>query len=735
MKKYLIGVALFTCVFLSLFPDTNMKELEDRLSRSTGNERIEILVELTNTYQNKDPKKVLKYGKEALELLETFPHQGHQVSLLNHISWANRNLGEYEEARKYGARAMEIAEKTENKTGYADALNNIGRAYKNLGNYSQAIDHSSRAQKIYEELGQQKGVANALDSIGTIYWKLSDYTRALDLLLKSCSIYETLGEKSGIAETYNNIGIIYWEVKDFDKSLEYYNKSWKIYEELGNQAGIAKILNNIAIIFNAQGKYSDALQFYGKSLKIKEDLGIQLGIANTLNNMGRVYEEKKDHQQALHYFRKSLKIKETINDRKGVASTIINISKIMRKFGRYKEALQYVNQGLAIATEINVKAEMKEAYEELSEIFEILRDYPKSLYYYKKYKEINDSIFNEINSKKMAEMQTRYDLEKKEKEISLLKKDREIHHLDLARQKNLKNSFIIISLLILIMVFVIYARYRLKIKVNRVLKKEMEDRKKAESELVKSRKLEAIGILVGGIAHDFNNLLAVTMGNLTMAIEDINNNDTSKAADMLTAAEKSSLQAAELVQKLITFSKGGWIIPQKLTLTTILESTMDHYPEMQPLLHSIHISPDLKAIYGDERHLREVIHNLLQNADEAMKDPKHVSIEAENIVLKAKNNFLLKQGEYVKLSITDNGRGIPQDHLEKIFDPYFSTKETVTQRGMGLGLAICYSVIKKHNGHIAVNSEPGKGTTVDLYLPVYSENQEEKRYRGRGVEG
>jgi len=252
------------------------------------------------------------------------------------------------------------------------------------------------------------------------------------------------------------------------------------------------------------------------------------------------------------------------------------------------------------------------------------------------------------------------------------------------------------------------------------LRKTEAERSRLYDELLTAKKMEAIGILAGGIAHDFNNLLSIIIGNISMAIEEIEDNPE-KAVKMLKIAEESSSQAADVAQKLITFSNGGWIIPRKIKLSTIFNNVIEYHPEMKPLLQNTFFSPELKPIYGDERQLREVIHNLLKNADEAAAEPKRITLKAENVTLSKKNNFSLKQGDYIKISITDNGRGIPQEHLGKIYDPYFSTKETVTRKGMGLGLAICYSIIKKHNGHIAVESEVGRGTTVNIHLPTFKE--------------
>jgi signal transduction histidine kinase len=190
----------------------------------------------------------------------------------------------------------------------------------------------------------------------------------------------------------------------------------------------------------------------------------------------------------------------------------------------------------------------------------------------------------------------------------------------------------------------------------------------------------------------------------------------------LKAVEKTCDQATELSQKLITISKDEGILGQKITLSEILESTADHYPGLKPLMRNLSIPFDLKPINGDERQLRQVIYNLLKNANQAMTEPKKVTIRAENIFLDKTNDFSLQEGDYIKIFIVDNGSGIPQEELGKIFVPYFSTNQNVTQKGRGLGLPFCYSIIKRHKGHITIKSQVGKGTTVEIYLPAYIEN-------------
>jgi PAS domain S-box-containing protein len=254
--------------------------------------------------------------------------------------------------------------------------------------------------------------------------------------------------------------------------------------------------------------------------------------------------------------------------------------------------------------------------------------------------------------------------------------------------------------------------------------KDISERKKLEEEILKTEKLESIGILAGGIAHDFNNLLSVMMGNISLAQLEVSPQD--KIYKFLSDLEKAALKAGELTGKFITFSRGGWLKKEQLTLSLLLKNVMASEPMLQVKTISYHIDiPDhLLPIHGDKRQLSQVILNLLLNAVEAIpgEEGGRIAVSAENTSITTENQFQLKPGEYVKVSIEDNGTGIPAEIMDKVFDPYFSTKEKNAQKGMGLGLALCYSIIKKHEGHIHLESEPGKGTTVFIYLPAFSNN-------------
>ena len=244
------------------------------------------------------------------------------------------------------------------------------------------------------------------------------------------------------------------------------------------------------------------------------------------------------------------------------------------------------------------------------------------------------------------------------------------------------------------------------------LKREIAEREKVEGDLLRAQKLESLGILAGGIAHDFNNLLASVMGNVSLAKLDIPPAD--RAYRHLTEAEQASLRARDLTQQLLTFSKGGTPVKTVASIAALIRESAGFALRGSRVKHDLQLPDDLWLIEADEAQMTQVINNLLINADQAMPEGGVISVSCENIALEAQEVPPIAAGKYVKITIADRGTGIPKEHLDKVFDPYFTTK----QRGSGLGLAVTYSIIRNHGGHISLESALGKGTTFRLYLPA-----------------
>lgn len=245
--------------------------------------------------------------------------------------------------------------------------------------------------------------------------------------------------------------------------------------------------------------------------------------------------------------------------------------------------------------------------------------------------------------------------------------------------------------------------------------RDITDEKNMEEEMQKSAKIESLGLLAGGIAHDFNNLLTSILGNVSLAKACSGSNE--KVTKLLVDAEKGSFRARNLTQQLLTFARGGApVITLSSTRKLIMESA-EFSSSGSKIKCDFDIPDDLWQVEVDAGQIGQVIQNLVINADQTMKNGGIVQIVAENIIVQDNSKVTLEEGEYIKISVKDNGQGIESNHLKKIFDPYFTTKAT----GHGLGLAICFSIIKKHHGLIDVKSELGVGSTFSIYLPASAE--------------
>jgi PAS domain S-box-containing protein len=249
-------------------------------------------------------------------------------------------------------------------------------------------------------------------------------------------------------------------------------------------------------------------------------------------------------------------------------------------------------------------------------------------------------------------------------------------------------------------------------KARFVLATDITERRKLEEELVRTQKLESLGTLAGGLAHDFNNLLTSILGNIYLAKMDARPGDG--IFERMEAAERAAERAQSLTQQLLTFSRGGAPLKKTLAIKDAVQDNASFALHGSKSKCEFLIPGDLWTIEADEGQLGQVINNLVINADQAMPEGGIVKISCRNTSLKRTSGLPLPPGNYVMISVTDQGIGIPPENLGKVFDPYFTTK----QKGSGLGLATTYSIIKRHRGHITVESTTGKGTTFSLYLPA-----------------
>jgi len=241
--------------------------------------------------------------------------------------------------------------------------------------------------------------------------------------------------------------------------------------------------------------------------------------------------------------------------------------------------------------------------------------------------------------------------------------------------------------------------------------RDISEKQKLEDSLQKTQKLESLGVLAGGIAHDFNNILSAIFGFTELAIM---KTSESAVSTYLNKSLKNTERARALTQQLLTFAKGGIPVKKVAQLFPFVQETVQFALSGSSVSSKFQIQDNLWACDLDKNQIGQVIDNLTINAQQAMPSGGTIKVSAQNISLSEKEHPPLMAGNYVKLSIKDQGIGIPKEFLPRIFDPYYTTKP----KGHGLGLATCYSIINRHDGIIDVESESGKGSTFNIYLPA-----------------
>lgn len=233
-----------------------------------------------------------------------------------------------------------------------------------------------------------------------------------------------------------------------------------------------------------------------------------------------------------------------------------------------------------------------------------------------------------------------------------------------------------------------------------------------ERKKIEESKLKAVGMLAGGIAHDFNNILGIILGNLSLLQSVVG--DDAESVTLCRESEKAAIRGKNLTKQLLTFATGGDPVRKTAILEDVIKDASEFVLSGTNTKIDFHITPDCPPLDIDVGQISQVIQNLIINANQAMEEGGRITISTGLVSLRNDDEIPLKDGDYVEISIKDDGSGIPEKLLSQIFNPFFTTKE----KGVGLGLSTSYSIIKKHDGHISVDSILNKGTTFTIYLPL-----------------
>lgn len=520
------------------------------------------------------------------------------------------------------------------------------------------------------------------NNLGNNYSNTGKTVQALKAYENAISVAEELKDKVGVARATKNIGALYADTKDFDKALQKYSEAEKLAQAINDTSTLADCANNKGVVFEQQKKYDLALENYSRALQLYQEMKIDDRIAMLYNNLGIVYKYLKNYDKSIECYQKSLAISEKIGSKFLVAANLINIGNVYEMKGDYKKAIELNKKGLQTGKEINSQELIIGAYESLATDYAKTGDYKTGYTIFRTYAAINDSFINIDRSKQMAEMQTKYETEKKEKEILSLTQQKEIDNLNLSKKELLlqKRNYQIlailgIGILLSIVSYLLYNRQQLRQK---------QAREKAIHDAEYNERMR--------IAKDVHDDLGSGLSKISLTAS-LAEQKSHTNGNMVQDVRQIASMSKDLVDNMRDLI---WVLnPENTTLDNLIARLREYCADyiegtgIEPVLLFPEYVPDIHISRETQRNIFSTVKEAINNV------VKHAGAGMINIQLK------LHEGS-LSITIQDNGKGL----------------DTRLTKGSGNGLRNMKQRIESIGGTYTFESLPGNGTTIQITIPA-----------------
>ncbi len=623
------------------------------------------------------------------------------------------------DAIKYSNEARDLSMALKYMPGIAYAQKNIGMVYYNQTKYVETIEHWTQSYLLFDSIGDKVNEALLLNNIGSVYMNQGDDPKALEYYFKSLQIAEKSQDDHKIAIALGNIGTIYSNNKfTYEKALGYYLKALKLSEKLNDKNITGGLLVNIGETYMNRNKDDSALYYFKKSLDAYANTE---NVPYSLNDIGKIYTREGNYAMAKSYHEEALAFAKKLDLQLDITQSYLGLANTYFKNGKYNDALEAYKNAEATATITNLKKELRDAYHGLALTYAALKDFSHAFTYQTLFTNIKDTLFNLDVAQKVNNLQTNFDIQKKQGQIDILTRDKSLQNLEISRQKFVRNTFAFSLIFVVVIVFILFKLYR---KVNRrtiQLRRSLEELKSTQNQLIQSEKMASLGEITVGIAHEIQNPLNFVNNfseiNTELAEEikeeiDKGNIDQVKAiADAIKENQKKISQHGNRADAIVKSMMQHSRVNKGQQEAVDINGLADEYLRLsyqgfraKNILFNATIQTDFDKRIGKRsivpQDIGRVFLNLFNNAFYALdkKKKQHPDSYEPTISLRTK----LNNGK-VEIHIKDNGTGIPQNMLNKIYQPFFTTKPP--GEGTGLGLSISYDIIKAHGGEFRLNTK------------------------------
>lgn len=678
-------------------------------------DQVQKIIDTSDYLNNKDPRKALKYIEIGFSLLKKNP-DAKQERYLNYTkAWAYMELSDYPEARKFAEKSFQ--------------LNNNKADNKYLSDYYNLLSNI--------ELNQ------------------SQYAKGVEYLYKGLEAAEKEGDKKSIAVIYGNLGNAFGALNRDNDALDYYKKALNLLEELNDVPNKAIMYDDLGLIFFSQKKYKDALFHFWEANKLYKQLNNIINYYWNFAYLGNTYLQLGDYTAAEKYLNMGFSGSEKYNHLLGIVESSINLGKLYFAEKKYDDALTILKKIEPQVIRIKNYDFLTSIYKILSEIYSTRGNFEYAYKYSVKYQQYSDSVMTADIGKKTREIEVRYNLEKKENELVILKKDKQLNELNL-RKANSSRNYLIVIFVLSMCFFIIFLSMKSRSfrklkekqdvinnqnetleKINKELvnsqeqlqelnrgleEKVMDEMKKREVQqmlLMQKSKLESLGIFSAGIAHEINQPLT----SISFSIENMlhKKHFGNISEEYIDNKFKNILEDIKRITNIINHIRifareQGEIKFEKFDLNEVVSNSQ---LIINTQLKNKNIDVDLQLcqqqlfILGNKYRIEQALINLILNSRYAVDKKENESGNfnyRKKIIIRTSE----KNGSSV-LEVEDNGTGIEEELKAKVFEPFFTTKEP--EHGTGLGLSIVYGIVQEHKGEVTVESEANEFTRFSISLP------------------
>ncbi|MEQ8926328.1 MAG: tetratricopeptide repeat-containing sensor histidine kinase [Fulvivirga sp.] len=619
-------------------------------------------------------------------------------------------LGDVDTAIYIAKKAADLALKLKDSISLAFAKQSLGVFYSVQSNHNEALRNDLEALNIYSKLGATTQQSDLLNAVGEDYLNLDLYNEAFNYYRQSLEKAQKQDDKLRIAITTYNMGRVLFAMGQLDRAREYIEESMEVSIASGDSAGIAYSKNDLARIDIEEGNYEKALtvlnEAYDVSIKFREDVLTPQIIAN----MAKAFEKNGQYRKALIHYDNALEIYEKQSNKNGIVEVFYGKGSVSQRMGDEIGAKAYFEKCQKMAEEIGDNGSLIRCYASMSELYESEKNLAKALEYYKKYKELEDSVFSEKKKEQFSQVQIQYETAKKDIEIQLLNQKERQQISELKNQEFIRNILVVILAFTAVLLFSLYKNNQRRKKVNDLLviqQREIESKSKELSSL-----LEMKDKFFSIVSHDLRSPINALVGILDILDE---GNMTQQELKEVSHALKLRLDnTRKLLDTLLDWAMMQMneikINLENIKLKGMVEDNFTFFREIgeKNIIFVNSVEAD-RIVKADKNMLDLIIRNLVSNSIKFTEDGGRVEISTEE----GPKNMLI-------VMINDDGVGMAPEQMNKLFNTteLYTTRGTANEKGTGLGLKLCKEFVERMGGNIWVESEQGKGSTFKFTVSL-----------------